>query len=93
LKPSNIGLMENIQKHITRHGTYVPGSNEVRYSSGQVEEELQIPLWKQQEINRAYHAKFPHLILKRGEWILDLKLAKLLPAPESSQEILSAKGE
>jgi hypothetical protein len=83
--------MERIQEHITRHGTYAPGAHEVRYSSGEIEEELQIPLWKQQEINRAYRAKFPHLVLKRGEWILDLKLAKLLSVPASSQDVLSNK--
>jgi hypothetical protein len=83
--------MEIIQEYIAKCGTYA-GESLATCSSGEIQDEKGIKLWKQKELNLAYSSKFPHLRLSCGTWTLDLRIAKQIPVPLTSQDVLSNKG-
>jgi len=80
LRLSNRQIMAKIDGYL---------ANKFECSMGEIEEELNVPLWKQREIYRAYKDYYPNLRLVDGRWGWNLRA--LAAVPSTSQETLAEK--
>jgi hypothetical protein len=82
LPTKEMALMRKIDKHLM---------DKSECSMGEIYEELEIPIWKQYVLYRAYQDYFPAIKLKGGRWSWDYKQLGQ-PVPASSQDTLTGKG-